>query len=176
MLAVSATRLSGTEVKLNLFNANGWHLVAGRRGFAEAPAIAKTVSLEDTRAALMSLRDGVVEPPEEFQSSPRSLHWHRVDGGAPLYAWLRDVDADSSPLQPTQQRMRLQKGNDCAVELEFAWLASVLPKADYKLAKAHVLNMLLQAAIANGLHQNVQQRLRERVTSSLSAHAMETGG
>ncbi|MBW8833131.1 MAG: hypothetical protein JF606_27880 [Burkholderiales bacterium] len=57
----------------------------------------------------------------------------------------------------------------------FAWLASVLPEADYKLAKAHVLNILTQAALYHDLDKRVVERLREHVTSGLSAHAMPTG-
>jgi hypothetical protein len=172
-LAISATRLSDSEVRLSLINSNGWRVVAQRDGFEAAPAIAKTVSLNAACMALESLRDGF-EPPAEYQSSPLSHDWHRLAGGAPLYAWLDKVPSNSR-LMPTRDRMRPQKGQDCAIETEFAWLATVLPRADYKLAKAHVLNALLQAAMTNGLGKEVQQRLRDRVTTSLSAHAMETG-
>jgi hypothetical protein len=86
---------------------------------------------------------------------------------------LRAVGPESM-LQPTGQRMTPQKGQDCLIEVQFAWLASVLPEADYKLAKAHVLNVLTEAAEANDLDEEVLERLRQRATSSLSAHAMAT--
>lgn len=174
-LAVSVTRLTEARVQVNLFNSNGWREVAGHSGFARFPAIGKTVSLEDASAALTALSGGVIERPEAFGSSRGRRIWRSVSGAAPLSAWLRSVDP-GSPLQPTGQRMTPQKGGDCAIEVEFAWLASVLPEADYKLAKAHVLNVLMKAAVANDLDAPVLQRLRERVTSSLSAHAMATGG
>lgn len=174
-LAISATRLSDSEVRLTLINSGGWKLGARRPGFEAEPvlAVAKTVSLNDACIALASLRDGV-EPTAEFQSSPHRHDWHQPVEGAPLYAWLDKVDPNSR-LMPTEHRLKPQKGRDCAIETEFAWLATVLPKADYKLAKAHVLNTLLQTAMTTGLRHGVRERLRDRVTTSLSAHAMETG-
>lgn len=68
--------------------------------------------------------------------------------------------------------MKPQKADDCAIEVEFAWLASVLPPADYKLAKAHVLNVLAQAAKTAGWSETELQRLQDRITTSLSGYAM----
>jgi len=173
-VAVAATRLSDTAVRLSVINPNGWSLATGDNDFAENPIMAKTVSLGDACIALASLRSGVVEPPQDDSSSTRGDVWHHVTGGAALHAWLSSVNPDS-PMQATPPRMPPQKGADCAIEQEFAWLASVLPKADYKLAKANVLNALVRAAEANDIGEEMQRLLRKRLNSSLSARAMETG-
>ena len=75
-------------------------------------------------------------------------------------------------LEATGRQMTPQKRDDCTLEVEFAWLANVLPEADYKLAKAHVLNMLAHAPAPAGVDEAVLQRLRERVTSSLSGQSV----
>jgi hypothetical protein len=173
-LAISITRLDGDLVQVNLLNPNGWGGIARREDFDRHPAIAKVLTIDQARAALISLSGQVIEPPAVVRSSAALANWHRPAHGAPLASWLRDVGPDST-LQPTRQRMTPQKGHDCLVEVQFAWLASVLPEADYKLAKAHVLNILTEAAEANDLDEDVLERLRQRATSSLSAHAMATG-
>jgi hypothetical protein len=161
-LAISITRLDGGLVQVNLLNPNGWGGIARREDFEQA------------HAALTSLSGHVIEPPAVVQSSAALANWQQVENGAPFAHWLRAVGPDSI-LQPTGQRMTPQKGEDCLIEVQFAWLASVLPEADYKLAKAHVLNILTEAAEANDLDEDVLERLRQRATSSLSAHAMATG-
>ena len=170
-LAISLTRLEGDGVRVNLLNPNGWGGIARREHFHQLPAIAKVLSIDQAREALALLSGHVIEPPEVVRSPAALENWHRVANGAPLTAWLRAAGPDSV-LQPTRQRMTPQKGQDCLVEVQFAWLASVLPEADYKLAKAHVLNVLTQAGVANDADQPVLERLRQRATSSLSAHAM----
>lgn len=173
-LAISITRLDGGLVQVNLLNPNGWGGVARREDFARCPAIGKVLTIDQAHAALTSLSGHVIEPPAAFRSPAARANWHQAENGAPLAAWLRAVGPDSV-LQPTGQRMTPQKGEDCLIEVQFAWLASVLPEADYKLAKAHVLNILTEAAEANNLDEEVLERLRQRATSSLSAHAMATG-
>jgi hypothetical protein len=170
-LAISITRLDGGLVQANLLNPNGWGGVARRGHLHHHPAIGKVLPLEQAGAALASLSGQVIEPPTAFRSSAALANWHQAANGAPFAAWLRAVGPESI-LQPTGQRMTPQKGADCVVELQFAWLASVLPEADYKLAKAQVLNILAEAATANDLDEVVVERLRQRVTSSLSGHAM----
>ena len=172
-LAVSITRLDGGLVQVNLLNPNGWVGIARRENFDRHPAIGKLMTLDQAHAALTSLSGQVIEPPAVVRSSAALVNWHRPANGAPLAAWLRALGPDSV-LQPTGQRMTPQKGQDCLIEVKFAWLASVLPEADYKLAKAHVLNILTEAAEANDLDEGVLERLRQRATSSLSAHAMAT--
>ena len=173
-LAISITRLDGDQVQVNLLNPNGWGGVARREHFDRHPAIGKLLPIDQAGAALASLSGHVIEPPTVVRSAAALANWHQVENGSPLAAWLRAV-APESVLQPTGQRMTPQKGHDCLIEVQFAWLASVLPEADYKLAKAHVLNILTQAAEANDLDEDVLERLRHRATSSLSAHAMATG-
>jgi len=169
-LNMTATRQSDDTVQLSVINSNGWPVVARDRGFARAPGIAKTVSIDHACEALESLHRRAFEPTRDYRAQ-----WHRLDAGAPLYTWLRDEVEPDSRIDVTRQRARPQKQPDCAIEVEFAWLASVLHKADYKLVKAHVLNTFLQAAVANGSPPAVVQRLRNRLTSSLSARAMESG-
>ena len=173
-LAISITRLDGGLVQVNLLNPNGWGGIARREHFDRHPAIGKVLTIDQAHAALTSLSGHVIEPPAAMQSSAARASWHRVEDGSPFAAWLRAVGPDSV-LQPTGQRMTPQKGEDCLIEVQFAWLASVLPEADYKLAKAHVLSILTGAAEANDLEEEVLERLRQRATSSLSAHAMATG-
>ena len=169
-LNMTATRQSDDRVQLSLVNSNGWPVVARRGGFERAPEIAKTVSLGAACEALESLHHGTFHPSADYRA-----HWHALHAGVPLYTWLRDEVERRSEFAVTQLNMRPQKRWDCAIEVEFAWLASVLHKADYKLVKAHMLNTFLQAAVDNGSPPAVVKRLRERVTSSLSARAMETG-
>lgn len=173
-LAISATRLAGEQVQVSLFNSNGWGRIARSNTHDRFPAIGKTVSLDKARAALNSLAGGVIELPAPMRGRVSPI-WHDLVAGAPLSAWLRAVNPELK-MQPTGKHMTPQKDSDCAIEVEFAWLASVLSEADYKLAKAHVLNILTQAAVHNELHERVVKRLRDRVTSSLSAHAMTRVG
>lgn len=169
-LAISATRLSGNQVQISLFNPNGWDRSICSNSHDRTPAIGKTVSLENARVALSALAGGIIEPPVHMRVRA-NRNWHDTAAGEPLAVWLRGVNPELS-LQPTGHRMTPQKGGDCSIEVMFAWLASMLPEADYKLAKAHVLNILTQAALYHDLDMRVVERLRERVTSSLSAHAM----
>jgi len=173
-VAVAATRLSDTAVRLSVINPNGWSLATGDNDLAENPIMAKTVSLDEACIALEWLRSGAIDPPQDDPRSTPGDVWRHVAGGAALHAWLSSVNPDT-PMQETPPSMPPQKGADCVIEQEFAWLASVLPKADYKLAKANVLNALVQAAKANDIGDEMRTRLGERLTSSLSARAMETG-
>jgi len=173
-LAISVTRLSAERVQVNLFNPSGWSHIPGGPSDTRIPAIGKTVSIDDASAALTSLIDGTVERPGVIRSSQGRQAWADPLAGAPLAFWLREVDP-TSRLQPTGLRMTPQKALDCGVEAEFAWLASVLAPADYKLVKAHTLNVLRQAAVEVDLEQGVIDRLGDRITSSLSGHAMATG-
>jgi hypothetical protein len=171
-LTISATRIPGNQVQVSLFNPNGWRRIARSDSYSRIPAIGKTVSLKDAREALGSLPGGVIELPAHM-SGGVSPNWHASSAGEPLSVWLSAVNPEMQ-WQATGQRMTPQKANDCSIEVEFAWLASVLSEADYKLVKAHVLNILTQAALYHQLDKRVVERLRERVTSSLSAHAMAT--
>ena len=174
VLPISITRLAEGWVHVNLLNSNSWGALARRADFFRHPGIGKMLTIDQAGAALTALSGQVIQPPALGPSSGPPTNWHQSANGAPLAAWLRAVGPDSI-LQPTGQRMTPQKGPDCLIEANFAWLGSVLPEADYKLAKAHVLNILAEAGEANELHGGALERLRERATSSLSAHAMATG-
>ena len=168
-LNITATRQSDDTVQLSIINSNGWPVVAMRAGFRRAPRIAKTLSIDRASEALELLRHGVLEPSNDYKND-----WHRLHAGVPMYTWLRELEGLSS-VEVTGLNMQPQKKPDCAIEVEFAWLASVLHRSDYKLVKAHMLNSLLHAAKDNDLPQDVVKFLSKRVTTSLSARAMETG-
>ncbi|GAB4090844.1 hypothetical protein [Hydrogenophaga soli] len=162
-LAISATRLSRAEVRVSVFNPSGW----------EDPhdaAIGKIMRLEDACEALTALRHSVVSLPVEMRGEADEA-WRDPWVGMPLATWL-GAAGTTPDWNPSAQRMTPQKHSDCSIEVEFAWLASVLPEADYKLAKANVLSTFLHASTPNDGDGQVQQRLRERVTSSLSGYAM----
>lgn len=99
-------------------------------------------------------------------------NWNRCESGVPLLQWFKQGIATGTDPQATQLRMKPQKSHDCSIEVQFAWLASVLPRADYKLAKAHVLNVLAETATSDGLSEYVVERLKDRTTSALSGHVM----
>jgi len=88
---------------------------------------------------LSDLDGGVIDFPTAIRSSRARAQWHNVGGGSPLSAWLRAADPETT-LQWHLPRMTPQKRDDCAIEVEFAWLGGVLAEQDYKLAKAHALN------------------------------------
>jgi len=167
-LVISATRLPQGDVQMNIFNPHGWGYIDPSLSSRD-PGIGKVMPLEEARAALDSLQGGIVSLPRSMWS--KSNEWHDPAVGLALAIWLSTAGSDPS-LEATGRQMTPQKRDDCAIEVEFAWLANVLPEADYKLAKAHVLNMLLHAPAPAGVDEDVLQRLRERVTSSLSGHSM----
>lgn len=94
----------------------------------------------------------------------------------PLRQWL----ASLSPSKSTQSayfddkvlRQPVQAGSSCVSENAFAFLATVLPPSDYKLAKAASLNVALQLAqqhfAAVGGGQEILARMKERATSALA--------
>jgi hypothetical protein len=172
MMGISVTRVSAEHVQVNLINSNGWYELTGKPGLERMPAMAKFLPIDLASAGLASLLDEVIERPARgFQSERGRRVWDSSPSGAPLTAWLRELDS-STPLQHTAHDVTPQKGSECIIEMNFAWLATVLPPADYKLAKANVLNVLRQTAEANAMDEEVMQRLDERITSSLSGHAM----
>jgi hypothetical protein len=174
MMGINVTRLSADWVQVNLINSNTWQKMVTRPEFERAPAVGKPLPLSVASAGLTSLQVDVVQCPQAFRSDRGRGVWDAPSSGAPLAAWLRAL-GPATVLQPAGHRTTPQKGEDCVVEMELAWLTTVLPQAEYKLAKAHILNVLRQTAEVNKLDQDVVQRLDERITSSLSAHAMAIG-
>jgi hypothetical protein len=162
-MAISATRLPRGQVQLSVFNPSGWD-------DPRDPAIGKIMRLEDACEALGALQNSVVSLPGAMGEESNDA-WRDPWVGMPLATWLGAAGPDWE-WQPTGQRMTPQKHSDCSIEAEFAWLASVLPEADYKLAKANVLSALMHATSPSDGDGQVLQRLRERATSSLSGYAM----
>jgi hypothetical protein len=162
-LAISATRLEEENVRLSVFNSNGW---ADR-----SPAAFKTMPLPYAAAALQAIGGDLFGPAVNL---PQQAHdfWEHPGAGMPLLSWLHNAGPHESMPQLSEQRMASQKSGDCGVEVQFAWLASVLPHADYKMAKAHVLNVLAQAAKTAGRSEPELLRLQDRITTSLSGYAM----
>lgn len=172
-LAVSATRHPGGQVQLNIFNSHGWGHMADGLQWATGlttrhAAVGKLMSVEDASRALTFLNSHVVNFAD--RSPMEDGAWNSPGAGLPLWVWLSTFGHDDVELQPTGPQTTPQKGADCGIEVQFAWLASVLPEADYKLAKAHVLSALAHAQDDGDMQ--ALQHLKERVTSALSGHAM----
>jgi len=176
-LAISATRLPGSQVQLSIFNSHGWGHLSDGLGLSAGlttrhPAIGKVMQLEDACRAMEFLNNRVVNFSDRTEQEDGA--WRSPGAGLPLFVWLQTFGPDGVDLEPTGPQMTPQRFADCGIEVQFAWLASVLPEADYKLAKAHVLNTLMHAPGSDEVDEVALQRLRERVTSSLSGHAMAT--
>ena len=172
-LAISATRLEGGQVRLSIFNSLGWgHMSDGLQlasGLTSRhAAVGKLMSLEDASKALSFLNSHVVNFADRTPTEDGA--WQAPGAGLPLWVWLSTFGTDEADLQPTGPQTTAQKSADCGIEVQFAWLASVLPEPDYKLAKAHVLNALTHAQ--DDSDPQALQHLKERVTSSLSGYAM----
>ena len=170
-LAISATRLEEGNVRLSVFNSNGWTKSDGNGSAPHSPAVFKTMSITDAVAALRTLDEMGLAPAVDLPR-PWLERWGDSSEGTPLLSWLRNAGPrDAMPLL-SEQRMTPQKSVDCSIEVQFAWLASVLPPADYKLAKAHTLNVLAQAAETTGRSELELERLQDRITTSLSGYAV----
>lgn len=110
----------------------------------------------------------------------KAMDWLQPKYGNPLLAWLTEhVAPDQSASQGPNGReihQVAQKANDCGVESTFAFLATVLDPADYKLAKASCLAAL--QSVAEHLDREgvasmhgVADRLAQRQTSALRGYA-----
>lgn len=167
-LSISVSRMGGDEARVTIFNSNGWECHG--EGLESAPAISRSMSMGAASVMLEQLQDDVYfQPPN---GSLISQQWQRSGAGAPLLTWLEEGGSARSELEVLSLRQPPQKGQDCGLEAQFAWLATVLPEADYKLVKANALNVLAEAASSTDEGEQVVQRLHERVTSSLSGHVM----
>ncbi len=179
----------GRSVRLGIVNPEGWPQALKAHGSALSkervmPAVWKTVDVDSAAAAMRSLLAGWMPHCPETQGQPV-----QAAAGHPLYAWLAAVHpARTAPLpychgtgRPLQ--MRGQKGDDCALERVFAFMAAILPPVDYKLAKATCMNGLLQIADAleasgpvgdDPLWQAARRRLQQRITNSLGRVMLAT--
>jgi hypothetical protein len=167
------------RVRLSVINSNGWPMQeAGLHD--RTPGVFKTLSPDEAVTAMQDPLSGRL-PPRPANMYP--IAWAHCGLGAPLFFWLKSVGpADAgisadfhgtgSPLVSSPQ-----KTGDCSTEGLFAFLATVLPPADYKLAKAACLNTLVQicdqleppqTAPADSPLQEARRRLQERITTALS--------
>jgi len=196
-MGIAIQRLSDEDFRISLLNSNGWEdamdavVDSGSSGIQH---VYRTVDMKHAVAAMEQLLNGPAPP----ASVAGELAWTDCSTGRSLAEWLSqvgppesevrwgmhlDVDRDETG-QPTVTT--LQKGGDCIIEAQFAFMASALQPADYKLAKAACLNTLVQLADrleppgttpANSDLQVARRHLQERITSSLSGHmvAPQTG-
>jgi len=178
-LAIGLQKQADGRVRLSVINSNGWHMQGPVRG-ACTPGVFKTLSQDEAAAAMQDLLSGGI-PPRPADLSMRD--WTFCALGRPLLTWFMgagpadagmstDFHGTGRPLVSSPQ-----KTGDCASECLFAFLATVLQPADYKLAKAACLNTLVQicdqlehpgGAAKKTPLQAARRRLQERITTSLS--------
>jgi len=135
--------------------------------------------MEEAVAAMGKLLSDPLPPP----GARSEAHWTDVGKGRPLLEWLNGMGAPGSRISGDfhdtggQLVSARQKSSDCGIEALFAFMASALQPADYKMAKAACLNTLVQiadrleppgTAPADSDLQVARRRLQERITSSLS--------
>jgi hypothetical protein len=167
-LSISVSRMGGDDARVSVFNSNGWQCHGGE-GLKNAPAISRSMPIYRAAIRLKQLENAVYrQPPNGFISQA----WQHLSEGAPLLSWLEERGQATSELRVSSLRQPPQKAGDCGLESQFAWLATVLPEADYKLVKANALNVLAEVASSTVDGEQVVQRLHERITTSLSAHVM----
>jgi hypothetical protein len=184
-LAIGVRREADGRVRLSIINPAGWPQAEARMGGLVQPgravlAVYKTVGIHAAVAAMSALLEGRMPDCPEAQGvrGPASP-------GHALHAWLEGIDAGATAPQADFHgtgRPLLgvaQKEDDCPIERVFAFMATVLPPADYKLAKAAGLNALVQVAdrleppgtaAAGSPLQAARQRLQQRITTTLSGY------
>jgi hypothetical protein len=180
-LGLAVQKQADGRVRLSVINSNGWPMQPRARG-ACTPGVFKTMGQDEAVAAIQDLLSGGIPPRPEGMSM---RDWTFTGLGRPLLTWFKGAgpaDAEiSTDFHGTGRPLASspQKTEDCTSESLFAFLATVLPPADYKLAKAACLNTLVQicdqleppgTAAANSPLQKARRRLQERITSSLSGH------
>jgi hypothetical protein len=178
-LGIALQKQADGRVRLSVINSNGWPMQERARG-ACMPGVFKTLSQDEAAAALQDLLSGGI-PPRPAAMPMRD--WTFCALGRPLFTWLKNAgpaDAGlSTDFHGTGRPLvsSPQKTGDCVSESLFAFLATVLQPADYKLAKAACLNTLVQicdqleppgSAARNSPLQAARRRLQERITASLS--------
>ena len=181
-LALSATRLPADKVRITMVNPagleTGWNLVT--------TAVCKTLEMSDAASALERLLAG--EAPALPQGCFGAPDNGASEMGSPLHWWLKQAGPSGSRMKNVFDgatfRNQRQKEYDCGIEAPLSWLATVMPPADYKLAKAQFLGCLKELGqqakavpIAHidavnealgSLHPDAAKRLNERMTTSLS--------
>lgn len=142
--------------RVSVINPNGWpktphesraYPLPWRNPTTDRPALFKTVTLDEADTAMQALLSNhwPIRPP-----GLRKTAWTEAALGRPLLAWLQnmgparstlsaDFHGDGRPLVSAPQ-----KSGDCGIESLFAFMATALQPADYKLAKAACLATLMQ--------------------------------
>jgi len=187
-LGLAVQKQADGRVRLSMTNSNGWPMLTNSNGWpmqprargAYTPGVFKTMSQDEAVAAIQDLLSGGLPPRPEDMSM---RDWTFTALGRPLLTWFKSAgpaDAEiSTDFHGTGRPLASspQKTGDCTSESYFAFLATVLPPADYKFAKAACLNTLVQicdqleppgTAAANSPLQKARRRLQERITASLS--------
>lgn len=128
-------------------------------------------SLGRLQAALPSLLSG------GFTHSPHAgrVNYSIGDLSKSLGRWAEGIEPDKqlggAYFNDTELRQPIQNGGSCVVENSFAFIATVLPPRDYKLAKAAVLGamdqILKQAGKGNSDEVTMPDRIKSRITSAL---------
>jgi hypothetical protein len=189
-LAIAVRKEPGRRVRLAIINPAGWPQAAACvdrpvHPRQVVPAVFKTVGIDAAAAAMSALLAGRMPncPEAEGVQGPTSP-------GHALYAWLEGIDdgatAPQADFHGTGRPLLgvAQKKDDCTIERVFAFMATALPPADYKLAKAAGLNALVQladrlepphAAAAGSPLQQARRHLLQRMTASLSGSALARG-
>ena len=185
-MGVNIQKQPDGKVRVSVINSHGWGSIP-HHGNGVVPAAFKTVSMEEAVSAMGKLLSEPLPPPVAMSDE----HWTAVDKGIPLEEWLNGMDRHESrpsarfhgPGQPLVSTR--QKASDCVIESMFAFMASALPPADYKIAKAACLNTLVQiadrleppgTASADPDLQAARRRLQERITTSLSGYMVAPAG
>lgn len=172
-MALSMTKLADDRARLTIINSNGWSGI----GNGVSTAISKTLETGDACRALENLLAGQMPA---RPAGGRESKWRAPENGMPLLAWLTASGPAESKLETTFHatpfKSKPQKADDCAVESKLAWLATVMPPADYKLAKATFLACLKELGKTQGdLHPKAEKRLNKRITTSLSGSTVAPG-
>jgi hypothetical protein len=179
-LGITLRKQDDGNFRVGVVNSNGWFGHA-RHTAGDVPGQFKTMSPAETVAAMQDLVAGRM-PPRPLDIPEWA--WLSSAKGRPLLAWLEgagQADLESGDFHGTGADLQSarQKAGNCTSESLFAFLATALPPADYKLAKAACLNTLVQvadrleppgSAAPDSPLQAARQRLQQRITSGLSGH------
>jgi hypothetical protein len=112
--------------------------------------------------------------------------WLDPATGTMLEQALHEADPSSPVLTPRREESTTPQKQpaDCGMESYFAWLSTVMPPADYKLAKAAMLHALAELAdelarqaspAEKDLLAQARTRLNERLTTSLAGSSVAPG-
>jgi len=174
-MVLSFTRVSESRVRLTAVNSATFALAFVSQH--------KTVSLDAAGALLARMRDGAL--PARPPYLPPDL-WLDPATGAMLEQALHEADPSSPALSPRREESttRQKQPADCGMESYFAWLSTVMPPADYKLAKAAMLHALAELADdlakqaspkERDLLAQARTRLNERLTTSMAGSTVAPG-